>query len=139
MPKLKHVPEGRKGRIKEPIVEPGSTNALPPVFCLHYLDNKKYGLSNCEIDEKGAFADRLYELCQLTWNQIINTGRHGLGSEKIPQNAITGSNIPVHITKDVDFIAIRFDRLKPMVGYRRDRIFHIIWLDTKFQLYNHGR
>jgi hypothetical protein len=98
-----------------------------------------YGLDSCDIDEKVALAHKIYELCQLTWNQIINTHRGGLGSEKIARNAITGSSIPPHITPDVDILAIRFDGRKPMVGYRLDRIFHIIWLDTKFQLYNHGR
>lgn len=139
MPKLKHVPRERKGRIREPITEPLSTNTLTPVFCFHYLDNQRYGLNNCQIGEKAAFANKLYELCQLTWNQILAAPRDGLGSEKIAQSAITGSSIPSHITRDVDFIAIRFTGRKPMVGYRYDRIFHVIWLDTKFRLYNHGR
>jgi len=98
-----------------------------------------YGLDSCEVNEKVALAHKLHELCQLTWNQIINAPRHGMGSEKIERNAIIGSNIPSHITEDVDFIAIRFDGLKPMVGYRFDRVFHVIWLDTKLTLYNHGK
>jgi len=139
MPRLKQAPKRPKGRIKEPVIQPTSTNTLSPVFCLHYLAPMGYGLDGCEVDEKVAFAHKLRELCQLTWNQIINAPRHGMGSEKIERHAITGSNIPAHITEDVDFIGKRFDGLKRMEGYRFERVFHVIWLDTKFTLYSHGR
>lgn len=46
--------------------------------------------------------------------------------------------IPRHITEDLTFIALRLSDLKPMVGYQRDRTFHIIWFDCGFDLYDHG-
>ena len=46
--------------------------------------------------------------------------------------------MPTHITNDQDFIAIRFHQLKPVVGYRIERIFHIVWLDYNMTLYDHG-
>ena len=125
------------GKLKEPIISKVDNNTLPPVFCLHYLD-KDYGLSQCEKVLKVGLIDKLYELSQMTWNEITNTQRHGLGLEKIPYRQIKG-RMPTHITKDQEFIAIRFHQLKPVVGYRMERIFHIVWLDYNRTLYDHGR
>jgi hypothetical protein len=60
-----------------------------------------------------------------------------LGYERISRNAIRGA-IPSHIAKEVAFIAFRFYRKAPMVGYRDGDIFHIIWIDREFKLYAHG-
>lgn len=125
------------GKLREPIVSKVDSSTQSPVFCLHYLDND-YGLSQCEKVFKVSLIHKLHELSQLTWNQITNTHRHGLGLEKIPYEQIKG-RMPTHITDDQEFIAIRFHQLKPVVGYRIERIFHIVWLDYNMTLYDHGR
>jgi len=93
-------------------------------------------LSDCNTEEKAAFADTLHKLSQLPWVQLKQSSRHGVGYEKISREAIQ-SGIPKHITEDVNFIAFRFHGLKPMVGYRDGNIFHILWLDRAFKLYKH--
>jgi hypothetical protein len=90
----------------------------------------------CEGTEKIAYAHKLHELSQMTWAQIIFAHKHKLGSELIPAREIKG-RIPPEFASVVDFIAVRFDGLKPMVGGRTDRVFHIIWLDRDFSLYDH--
>ncbi|EML0361258.1 hypothetical protein RI835_000583 [Providencia rettgeri] len=62
--------------------------------------------------------------------------RHGLGFEKIKSSSIKAS-IPKHITDDVDLIAFRFFGMSPMVGYRNESTFFIVWLDRSFTLYDH--
>ena len=76
-------------------------------------------------------------MSQLTWNEIRSAHRHGLGGEKIDRTAIKRP-IPSHVTEDVTFLAYRFSGMKPMVGYRLKEMFHIIWLDRDFTLYDHG-
>jgi hypothetical protein len=56
-----------------------------------------------------------------------------LGYEKISKNSIRAT-IPSHIKDDVIFIAFRFYGKAPMVGYRKDLIFHILWIDRTFTL-----
>jgi hypothetical protein len=73
----------------------------------------------------------------MTWNEIIQADRHGFGREKIPQSSIRRP-MPPHVTEDVTIVALRFSGKKPMVGYQRDRTFHIIWFDCSFDLYDHG-
>lgn len=107
-----------------------------PIFCFKYL-HKDYSLEQCENHEKIALIEKLCKLSQLTWDQIYKTPRHGLGCEKISRDAIR-CGIPPHITSDVtSFIAFRFCSHAPMVGYKNQRIFHIIWLDRDFTLYKH--
>jgi hypothetical protein len=46
---------------------------------------------------------------------------------------------PPHVTEDVQrFIAFRFFGKAPMVGYRVQAIFYLLWLDCSFTLYEHS-
>ncbi|MBD2305687.1 hypothetical protein H6G17_09195 [Chroococcidiopsis sp. FACHB-1243] len=107
----------------------------PPIFCLRFL-SKDYCLSKCTKDEKSAFADTIFKLSQLTWSEINSSGRHGLGYEKIARDSLKAA-VPKHVTDDVNFIAFRFCAKAPMVGYRDRAVFHVLWLDRNFTLYNH--
>jgi len=113
-----------------------STQQEHPIFCLKYLDRNYYSLRACTKEEKAAFADTLDRLSQLTWAEISKSHRHGLGYEKIARNSIRVP-IPAHVKEDVIFIAFRFYSKAPMVGYRTDAIFHILWIDRDFTLYQH--
>ena len=107
-----------------------------PVFCLKYL-HKDWDLSRCEKDQKISLIERMCKLSTMTWDQIRQTHKHGFGSEKIQQENLRAAR-PSHITPDVTFYALRFDGLRPMVGYKSHFIFHILYLDTNFSLYEHG-
>jgi hypothetical protein len=60
-----------------------------------------------------------------------------MGCEKIARDAIRRP-IPPGVTEDVTFLAFRFHGMKPMVGYRVNEMFHIIWFDRDFTLYDHS-
>ncbi|HYH81004.1 MAG TPA: hypothetical protein VEX86_14480 [Longimicrobium sp.] len=127
--------KNRGGRIQPRESGTGSTDGLTPVFCLRYLA-PPFCVTNCERQEQAAFAVTLKRLSTMTWTQIRNSPRHGLGSEKIGRAAIRAP-IPGGITDDVDFIAIRFNSLAPMVGFRSNQVFHVVWLDRAYTLYAH--
>ncbi|WP_071883807.1 hypothetical protein [Serratia marcescens] len=107
----------------------------PPVFSLRYLQ-RDFCIERCEKNERAAFAVKLFKLSQLTWADIRQADRHGLGTEKISRDSIKAA-IPEHITPDVDFLAFRFNGKAPMVGYKLGSIFYILWLDRSFKLYEH--
>ena len=108
-----------------------------PIFCFKYLHGE-CNLTRCDKEEKAAFADRLVLLTQLTWDQITLGARHGSGSEQIDRPSILQS-IPLGVTADVDhFLSVRFQGLKPFVGFRNRFIFHIVFIDNKLDVYNHG-
>ena len=136
--RLKKLKAKGQGKLEDPSTgDRISPMQQTPLFCLNQISSQ-YSLSQCERNEKAHFADRLYTLSQMTWAQIQSADRHGLGSEKIPTNALGTATLPAGVTQDVQLLAIRFSGMKPMVGYRSERVFHILFLDRNFSLYNHG-
>lgn len=118
---------GTKFALSASAETPADYNREPPAFCLRYVD-PSYCITLCDRDDRAAFAARIRKLSQLTWNDIIQADRHGFGREKIATSSLQRP-IPLHLTEDVTFIALRFSGLKPMVGYQSGRIFHAIWFD----------
>ncbi len=114
--------QSRKGK-RIPLPHPAgrSANTYPPKFSLQYLD-KDYSLAQCSPEQKATFADTLYRLSQLTWNEIYSAPRQGLGKEYIQRESINAP-IPDHITPDVRIMAFRCFGKCPMVGYREERLF----------------
>lgn len=108
-----------------------------PIYCFKHLD-AGYGMNNCNQEEKAALISQLTHLCKMTWNDIKLADKHGMGSEKIDRNAIR-AKIPAFITKDVDFfLAFRFKGKAPFVGHRSGSVLHVLYIDSKFTLYDHG-
>jgi hypothetical protein len=126
-----------KIKIKEPSQEKQvSYDECYPVFCMHYIEDN-YGLEKCTKDELAALARALRKRSQMTWREIWAADKHGLGAEKISRDSIN-SSMPSHITEDIEyFIALRFCGKAPMVGYRLNDVYRIIWLDRDFSLYHH--
>jgi len=110
-------------------------NRQKPIFSLQFVD-PPYCISCCDKDEKASFAGMLLNMSKMTWNELRNAPRHGMGCEKISHDAIHRP-IPAGITEDVTLLAFRFHAKKTMVGYRVKEIFHIIWFDRDFTLYDH--
>ena len=108
---------------------------MSPVFCLRHLVDG-WRISDCERDDQAAFALTAERLSRLSWQEIKNAHRHGVGTEKISRDALKAP-VPMSITEDVQFLALRFSGKKPMVGFRSNQIFHIVWFDPRFELYDH--
>lgn len=109
-----------------------------PVFCFKYL-HKDYSLDKCTAEEKRALIEQLVLLSQFEWKALQLSGRHGLGSEKIEINSLNnGIRIPYDLTQEVKhLLAFRFDGKKVIVGHRERFVFHVLFIDRNFTLYNH--
>jgi hypothetical protein len=134
--KIKRSLKVESERIKYPIPVTIPSIQKRPIFSFLYLQDN-YCISKCNKEQKIGFVDTMRALSKLTWQQIMSAPRHGLGTEKIKRDSIKVS-IPDKITEDITFLAIRFHRLEPMVGFRVDNIFHIVWFDRDYTLYDHG-
>jgi len=100
--------------------------------------HRDYCITSCTDEERLSFVDKMYRLSQLTWSQLRQAPRQGLGYEKIDRESIR-VGIPANVTEDVNFIAFRFCGKAPMIGYRSDDgTFYIIWFDRGFTVYKHG-
>lgn len=135
-PKIK-IPPSKQGRINTSS-EPVDYNKKPLVFSLERVQDGDYCFSKLDQADKAQFAEAIFKRRALTWNQINQADRHGLGHEKIPKAQIKAA-IPKFITEDKDsFMVFRFSGLKPMVGYRVNDVFYVLWFDHNFSLYPHG-
>jgi hypothetical protein len=106
-----------------------------PCFCFQYI-HPKYNAASCTDKQIVALVHTLEKLSTITWIDIEGSHRHGLGTEKIERNAIR-PDIPGNIPKDATFLAIRFSGLAPMIGFRERNIFHIVFFDSRFEVYKH--
>ncbi len=108
-----------------------------PIFCFKHL-HKHHNLDKCEESEKKSLIEKIVKLSQLSWADIQNAHRHGLGSEKIAISSIKPSR-PSFLTDDVKFLlSLRFDGMKAMLGHRNRFIFHVLFIDRDFTVYDHG-
>ena len=78
----------------------------------------------------------MHKLSRLSWAEIQNAPRHGLGFEKITQSQIR-LTLPTHLTEEVSLLVFRYFGMKAMVGYRNKDTYYILALDRDFTLYEH--
>lgn len=135
--RIKSIQQAKSPHIVYPVARQAPSTILYPVFSFIYLQ-ESHCISKCTKEEKVSFVDKMHILSKITWNQIWSAPHLGLGCEKIEMGRITGAQIPPTIGLDVKFLALRFHGKKPMVGFRVDNIFHIVWFDRNFNLYDHG-
>lgn len=108
------------------------SNTLYPQFDLSLINSGKFPLHDCNDEEKAAFADKLAELSQLSWQQLTQAPRHGLGFEKIDDYERSAK-----IPQDVSILAFRFYGKAAMLGFRVYRVFTILELDRAFKAFDH--
>lgn len=107
-----------------------------PIFCLKHLKSS-HGLEICDERERAALINKMATLSKMTWNEIKLAPKHGLGSEKIARSSIKDT-LPDFITDDVqELLAFRFKGKAPFLGHRRGPVLHVIFVDPKFDLYDH--
>lgn len=116
---------------------PPNYDDKPPIFSLEKLQEGKHCLSKLVQEQKAAFADAIFRRKNLTWREIRNISRQGLGTERLPKNAIKAP-IPPFITDETSTLLVfRFGDNR-MVGYRVHDVFYVLWFDYDFSLYDHG-
>ena len=135
--RLKRRGASRGSRLRLPQATTHNFEHDPPIFALHYLDPRSFGLAQCEARQKVSVLDTLYRLSRQTWSQLLQSDhRHG-GYERLPRDKIVAP-IPVHVTDDVQrFYVFRSGNEGRLVGYRVDQTLVILWIDFKFRLYPH--
>jgi hypothetical protein len=107
-----------------------------PLFSFRYLQ-AGFCIRDCSKEQRAAFATRLKELSCLTWGQIRQSPRHGLGYEIIGRGSFK-VGIPAHVTPETHLLAFRCFGKAPMVGYKVNDRLYVLWLDPNFKVYSHG-
>lgn len=111
-----------------------------PVFCFKHL-HKDYNIKQLVMSDKSfqkQLLKKIETISQLSWTDIQLSDRHGLGTEKIAKSSIKVS-IPQSLTKDIkDFLSFYFNGTRGrIVGYKNKALFHIVYIDTTLEVYDH--
>lgn len=113
-------------------------DTMPPIFSFEQMqDGCGYSVNCCDADNQAAVARRIFLLSKMTWREIQNAPRHGIGTEKLGRASLKTS-VPSFVPGDSVLLAIRYNGMRPMIGYRRGRIFYVLLLDHDFTAYDHG-
>jgi hypothetical protein len=71
----------------------------------------------------------------MTWGQIMNTHRRGLGSETISRDSLKVQP-PTHLlTGDQELLSFHFGGAARFIGYRLDEVLHVVWVDPNHRVY----
>ena len=79
------------------------------------------------------YLGRLKKLCELEWDVIWTTHKHGFGTETIPASSLKQSAqnlVPPKITKLLVLRATGDNR--SFLGYRDDNVFQVIFIEANF-------
>ena len=104
------------------------------IFSFRYIQ-KNHCFSNCQPNEKQALAESIFKRRDMTWKSIQREPRHGLGYEKINQLNVAKPNC---VPNGASILSFRFCGKAAMVGFKENDVFHILWLDREYTVYNHG-
>ncbi len=69
--------------------------------------------------------------------EVMQASAKGMGAEKIEQKQLKAA-IPRHITEEVPIYVVHASGRVPLAGYKDGTVFHVVWIDRKFKLYDHG-
>ncbi len=111
---------------------------LPVIFSLQYIQSGKFCFSLLEHKQKGDFADALYRRKDFTWHDLRQNDHRKLGVEQLPVEMMK-ERMPAFHTEDVEkYDVIRFSHNNGrIVGFRKNHVFYILWIDCGFKLYPH--
>lgn len=115
-----------------------SPDTQSPLFSFEKMAlNSGYSVDCCDADNQAAISKRLFKLSQMKWRDIRQAPRHGLGTETIARASLSAP-LPTSVTEDTTILALRYNGLRPMIGYREGRVFYILLIDHNFSAYDHS-
>lgn len=134
--KIKPRAKKKKGRVtlSDSPSEKINCQKMQPIFEIR-CDQHKHCLENFDGDVKKGFATTLHTMAKMTWQMIENSGRKGLGYEKMSLDKIIPQS-PIKLTPDTRIKIFRITNESRMAGVRlKDNIFTILWIAPKHDLY----
>lgn len=113
-----------------------STDVGYPVLCLRHTQSG-WGISELDPGKCKEFLEKWEKRSKLTWTELVQHNRHGLGSEQLNKDKFK-PQIPERLERD-RYMVFRHEGNLPFAGFRTGDVFHVMWIECKFgDLYDHG-
>lgn len=116
------------------VLAPESGDEATPCWCFKHLQ-KGYSVEDLDRDQKAALIDSLSKRSHRTWSEIKTESRTKLGSEKIAEGSIRGG-LPM-LVRGQTILCFRMGDSGRFLGVRNAQVFHLVWIDCTFSLYEH--
>jgi hypothetical protein len=113
---------------------PHPNSQTPLISFRHVLHG--YSPDACEMNELRSFARKLCDWSKMTWQQIIQAPRQGLGLETISEKSL--KKPPPRITPDQRVLSFRIHGIVRMLGCRDGQTLHVFAVDRTGDWYDHG-
>jgi hypothetical protein len=82
------------------------------------------------------FLTKWHKRTQLTWTQLVQHSKHGLGSEFLPRHVFK-PQVPDWLSRD-RYMVFRHQGNQPFAGFRAGDVFHVLWIEARYNdLYDH--
>ena len=113
-------------------------NQVKPKISFEFL-NGEYCISKCEKKEKAEIIDTLHQLSQKTWQEIIQSGKNGIGYERIELSQLKCRYPHDRCFQNIDKATIFHHKKSiPIIGFRTDNTYYIFCIDRNYKAYKHG-
>jgi hypothetical protein len=123
------------GRVTPTVID--DTKNKYAVFSFERVEPGDFCFSQLTSEEKAELADSIFRRRQLTWVDIRAIPHDKLGTEAISIEQFSPT-MPQFVTQDTNSLVVfRFGSNGRIAGLRRDRLFYILFVDTKYKLYKH--
>lgn len=113
-----------------------NSDKCPPVFSFQHLV-ESHDIEKCSSEEKVRILHAIYKRSRINWEELKKIGRHKLGCEPIEQESLRVP-LPRVVTPDTTILSFRCIEMAPMIGFRDEDRFHVLWIDRKFDCYPHS-
>jgi len=125
----------------------GAAAADRPWFSFRYICGKEFCVKLCKIEQFKSYADKLRMLSELEWKVIESSPKEIHGYEPIPVTALNPkAKMPDKFRKESSVMVFRFGgggrvgstTSGRIAGIREGERFYVLFIDSKFKLYDHG-
>ncbi len=115
-----------------------SVNDSYPKFSFEFCFGSVRGIDRATKQVKQSVIEKVVYLSQISWGDI-KALPHENGFEKIDKDSFKKlPNIPNKFNSETKIVVFRLpSELGRLIGYIEDDTFYVVWIDTKFNMYNH--
>ena len=125
----------KKSKIAAPSTPVQSYDKLKPMFSLSNVIKTYCCIKeSCNNEEKKHILEKLVELSDLTWQEIKNAPKTGMGFELIPIQQFNVS-LPSQYDAEEKLYVFRLTKKMRMAGTRRNENFNILIIDRNHNSY----
>ena len=111
---------------------------MHPKFSFEFCFDSKRGLDNTTKQTMQFVMEKVAYLSKVTWKEIQQLPK-AQGFEKIPKSSFKSlPGLPNKFCNEVKIDVFRLrNKAGRLIGYIEDEIFFVVWIDTKFDMYDH--